>query len=99
MSVQRLSQPEPRSRLPVRVECQWAIPCQGRAGGCERGWGTFIGAKRRALTGMAYLRSRTGGSCTEPVAADIFFFFQHTLVLTQFRACSFLLLSLSARNS
>jgi hypothetical protein len=33
LPVQRLSQPEPRSRLPVRVDGQKATPCQGRAGG------------------------------------------------------------------
>ncbi len=62
MLVQRLSQPEPRSRLPVRVDFHKATPCQGRAGGRAGSGGTFIEAKRRALTGVVGLRNRTGGS-------------------------------------
>ena len=80
LPVQRLSQPEPRSRLPVRVDGQKATPCQGRAGGGGERGGTFIGAQRRALTGVADLRSRTGGSWNEHVAADVSFFFHHTLL-------------------
>src|SRR5712691_8715738 len=49
LPVQRLSQPEPRSRLPVRVESHQATPCQGRAGGWGGNGGTFIGALAESL--------------------------------------------------
>jgi hypothetical protein len=49
MPVQRLSQPEPRSRLPVRVDFHEVTPCQGRAGGGVWSGGTFIGALAESL--------------------------------------------------
>jgi hypothetical protein len=49
LPAQRLSQPEPRSRLPVRVASYQATPCQGRAGGRVGSGGTFIGALAESL--------------------------------------------------
>jgi len=48
--------PRPRPRLPVRVVLFKATPCQGRAGGGGSSWGALV----LALTGVAYLNSRTG---------------------------------------
>ncbi len=44
---------------PVRADFPQSTPCQGRAGGGEGGAGAFIGVKRRALTGVLDLGSRT----------------------------------------
>ena len=60
ISVQRLSQPEPRSRLPVRVDCHEATPCQGRAGGGVWSGGTFIGALAESLDWCGILEKPHG---------------------------------------
>ncbi len=54
----RLPQPATASPTPGAGCFSQATPCQGRAGGVGYG----VGALVLALTGVAYLRTRTGGS-------------------------------------
>ena len=56
--LQRLPQPEPRPRLPVRV----TFPRPRHVKAAQVVWGSGRGALVLALTGVAYLQSRTGGS-------------------------------------
>jgi hypothetical protein len=64
--IQRLPQPEPRPRLPVRVASYRAWLVKAAQVVVRGGRGAFIEAKRRALTAMLHLQRRTGGNTHDP---------------------------------